>query len=153
MSAADSSDDKAQALHRNGTLNARADRVRDELFLEREFFDARDVVQVKYEMLRRVEHEAWSVTRSADAFGFSRPTYYEAREAFEAEGLQGLVPERRGPRGPRKLTREIGDYVDDLFTKDPSLGASDLAAAVAETFGLSVHPRTVTRYLGRQKKR
>src|SRR4051812_49751372 len=35
-----------------GTLNPRADDVRDPAFVDSEFFDPRDLVQVKYEMLR-----------------------------------------------------------------------------------------------------
>jgi hypothetical protein len=45
---------KTQALRQSGTFNPRPQDVRDELFQEKEFFDARDLVQVKYEMLRRV---------------------------------------------------------------------------------------------------
>jgi transposase len=153
MSTTDPSDDKREALRRSGTLNAQSDEVRDELFRTGEFFDARDLVQVKYEMLRRVEHDAWSVTRSAETFGYSRPTFYQARESFESEGLEGLVPERRGPRGPRKLTRQIQAWVDERRAGDPSLGASDLARAVEEAFGVELHPRTITRYLAGQKKR
>ncbi len=43
-------DPKAQALAQTRTLNARPEAVRDEEFGSSEFFDARDVVQVKYEM-------------------------------------------------------------------------------------------------------
>jgi hypothetical protein len=61
------------------------------------FFDARDLVQVKYEMLRRVRQEGRRVTKSAAAFGFSRPSFYEAQASFEIGGLPGLLPQRPGP--------------------------------------------------------
>ena len=48
-------DPKSLALRQQGCLNPHPERVSDELFQTREFFDARDLVQVKYEMLRRVE--------------------------------------------------------------------------------------------------
>jgi hypothetical protein len=44
-------------------LNPSPERVTDELF--QEFFDPRDLVQVKYEMLRRVQTEGQPVGRSA----------------------------------------------------------------------------------------
>lgn len=85
-------DRKLDALRESGTLNLRAARVADEAFRAGDFFDARDVVQVKYEMLRRVRVERAPVTRAAESFGVSRPTFYQAHAAFERAGLSGLVP-------------------------------------------------------------
>lgn len=151
---ADSFEEKAKALRSTGTLNPGADEVADDLFEESTFFDARDLVQVKYEMLRRVEHDGWTITHSADAFGFSRPTFYQAKEAFEEDGLWGLVPERRGPRGPHKLTEEIVAYIEERRAAQPSLSWTALAEIVHARFGLRVHARTVQRHLmPRQKKR
>ena len=47
-------DPKAAALAETRTLNPRPESVRDQEFGSSEFFDARDLVQVKYEMVRRV---------------------------------------------------------------------------------------------------
>ena len=44
------------------------------------------------------------VTATAAAFGYSRPSYYQAAAALAASGLDGLVPARPGPRGGHKLT-------------------------------------------------
>ena len=55
------------------------------------FFDPEDLVQVKYEMLRRVREDGQAVTQASAAFGFSRPSFYEAQVAFERAGLPGLV--------------------------------------------------------------
>ena len=84
-------DAKLGTLQQQGTLNPRPKAVRDELFLQDEFFDTRDLVQVKYEMLRRVRTEGKSVTDAAANFGFSRPSFYQAQAAFEQNGLAGLV--------------------------------------------------------------
>ena len=46
--------DKRAALRRHGCLHRHPERVRDERFINHEFFDPEDLVQVKYEMLRRV---------------------------------------------------------------------------------------------------
>ena len=48
---------KADILREEGTLNPAPEKVRDPKFQQSEFFDPRDVVQVKYEMLRRVSVE------------------------------------------------------------------------------------------------
>ena len=74
-----SRDPKSQALQQQGCLHPHPEQVTDELFQTREFFDPRDLVQVKYEMLRRVESEGLPVSRSAAAFGFSRPSFYQAQ--------------------------------------------------------------------------
>jgi len=145
-------DPKREQLRQQGALNPRPERVSDELFRDTDFFDARDLVQVKYEMLRRVGVEQHPVSHSARAFGFSRPAFYQARGAFKRGGLAGLVPQRRGPRTAHKLSAEVLDFVAELQTADPSLAAPDLAAAIAERFGVSVHPRSIERALERKKK-
>jgi transposase len=147
------SDDKAGELARSRTLNPRPEAVRDEAFAAAEFFDARDVVQVKYEMVRRVEADGVSVSAAAGAFGFSRQSYYTAAAALADEGLAGLVPAKPGPRGAHKLTAEVLEHVEALRAADPSLRASALAEAVAERFGVQVHARSVERALRREAAR
>jgi len=71
-------DAKLQTLQQQGTLNPRPKDVSDELFVQDGFFDPRDLVQVKYEMLRRVQADGKSVTDAAASFGFSRPSFYQA---------------------------------------------------------------------------
>lgn len=78
----------------------------DPLFRDSAFFDPSDLVQVKYEMLRSVERDGRAVVEAAEAFGLSRPVYYVARELFNREGLPGLLPRKRGPKRPHKLTEE-----------------------------------------------
>lgn len=82
-----SSDAKSQALRAAGALNPHAAAVTDAVFIGHPFFDARDLVQVKYEMVRRVEAEGRSVTQTAATFGFSRPAFYTAQSALARGGL------------------------------------------------------------------
>ena len=145
-------DDKAKALRKRGSLNPRPERVQDELFDAHEFFDAQDLVQVKYEMLRRVRAENATVSRAAEDFGFSRPSFYEAQRQFDQEGLTGLVPKKRGPRAGHKLTPEIVDELAQAQSEDPSLGVEALVQWVRTRFGKKVHPRSVERALARRKK-
>lgn len=144
-------DGKTRELAGSRTLNPRSQAVVDEAFRASEFFDARDLVQVKYEMVRRVESEGSSVSAAAGAFGFSRQSYYTAAQALADEGLAGLVPAKPGPRGAHKLTDEVLDHLERLREDDPRLGPAELAAAVAERFGVSVHRRSVERALARRE--
>jgi len=146
-------DPKLVALREQGAVNARPKAVTDELFRTHEFFDPRDLVQVKYEMLRRVRLEGMSVTRAAADFGFSRLSFYQTRATFEADGLGGLIPKKRGPRGPHKLTNEVMNYLKKVQADDPSLRASQLAERVNKTFRVPIHPRTIERALARREKK
>ena len=145
-------DPKVEALRAERSLNPRPETVVDEAFAESEFLDARDLVQVKYEMVRRVRVDGDAVTRSAAAFGFSRPSFYEAVAALDVGGLAALVPARPGPRRAHKLTEEVVAFVRRRREADPSLRAADLADAIAERFGVRVHPRSVERALARPQE-
>jgi len=146
-------DSKSRALREHGMLHPRPHQVHDPLFQDSEFFDPRDLVQVKYEMLRRVRVEGLSVTAAAKAFGFSRVAFYQAMAAFRQEGLPGLLPRRRGPKAANKLTDAVLEFIDQQRAADRSLRAPQLAALVQEHLGLSVHPRSIERALARRAKR
>lgn len=142
-------DRKVEALRAERSLNPRPEAVVDETFSSSGFFDARDLVQVKYEMVRRVRVDGETVAGTARAFGFSRPTFYVAAAALDTSGLAGLVPVRPGPRRAHKLTEVVVAFALGLLDDDPSLRSVDLAVAIAERFGVSVHPRSVQRALAR----
>jgi transposase len=146
-------DAKAEALRAQGALHPRPDAVRDPLFGSHEFFDARDLVQVKYEMVRRVEIDGHSVAQTTDAFGCSRPTFYHAQTAFKAHGIPGLVPRKRGPRGAHKLDDAVMGVVNALRTDDPGLSTPALLGHIRRRFGLAVHRRTLERALRREEKK
>ena len=144
---------KQSLLKRQGTLHPHAQLVSAPLFHSHEFFDANDVVQVKYEMLRRVQVDHQPVTQSAATFGFSRPTYYQTETDFHREGLFGLVPQKRGPRQAHKLTAEVLDWVRELRAGNPRLSTAELASAIQQRFQVAVHRRSIERALARQEKK
>lgn len=146
-------DGKTRALREQGCLHSHPETVRDDLFLTHDFFDARDVVQVKYEMIRRVKMEGQPIQKTADRFGFSRPSFYKAQTAFEEEGLPGLLPRRRGPHGAHKLTDEILDFIDRALHENPSLRAPVLAERVEEKYGIRIHPRSIERAVEKRRKK
>lgn len=144
---------KVDALRARSCLNPRPEAVTDPLFSGSDFFDARDVLQVKYEMLRRVHVDGQPISKCASAFGLSRPTFYQARAAFEHGGLPALLPKKPGPRRSHKLSIEVVRYLEQLLDADPSLRAVELCERARERFGIEVHPRSIERALARQKKK
>ena len=140
-------DSKADSLRRHGALNPHPERVSDELFRSNSFFDPRDLVQVKYEMLRRVCEDDGTISDSAQRFGLSRFTWYQAQRAFDLGGLQALSKRKPGPRRRHKLSGEVIAALLEARTDKPRIPTPELVAMVKERFGLSVHRRTIERVL------
>ena len=146
-------DPKTRALQQEASLHPHPEQVTDELFLTHEFFDPRDLVQVKYEMLRRVQSEGQAVSQSAAHFGFSRPSFYQAQAAFEQGGLPALMPQKRGPKKAHKLTAEVLAFVRQAQQEDPSLRSAALVSLVQDRYGITVHPRSIERAWTRSQKK
>ena len=147
------SDPKCAALREHAALNPHPEQVADALFQSHPFFDPRDLVQVRYEMLRRVIVEGQPVQATAAAFGFSRVRLYQLRKRFEAEGLAGLLPQPKGPRRAHKLSSEVMTFLVQTLESEPKLRSVDLQQRVAQKFGLSVHVRSIERALSQRQKR
>jgi len=142
-------DPKTAALREARCLNPHPELVSDERFLAGEFFDARDVVQVKYEMVRAVLVDGEPVTQAAAAFGYSRQTYYQAAAALADSGLEGLVAAKPGPRAGHRLTSEVLAWAEQQLASDPALKPAALAGPIEQHFGVRVHPRSIERALAR----
>jgi transposase len=145
--------DKEAALRRHHALNPRPEGVTDPAFRSGDpFFDPRDVVQVKYEMLRRAREEGSTISEAAAAFGFSRPSFYESKASYDSDGLRGLVPKRPGPRRAHKLSEAVVERLAQARAAKPSLRSADLAGLARAEFDLRVHPRSIERALVRRPK-
>jgi transposase len=144
---------KRQELQACGTFNPRAGRVRHPLFQNSEFFDPQDLLQLKYESLRAVQREQYSIAKAASEFGLSRPTIYQAQEHFQARGLEGLLPDKRGPKKAHKLNPEVLNYLRELRAAEPVLPARELAKRLRERLKIQVHPRTIEKALKPKAKR
>lgn len=147
-------DEKVAALHSARALHAHPETVRDPAFTSGDpFFDARDLLQVKYEMLRRVHREGHAVSTTAAAFGFSRPSFYAAQAAWQAAGVPGLLSARPGPRRGHKLTPDVVAFLRDYQTQHPTVRSAQLVAVLHARFGLRVHPRSIERALDPKRKK
>jgi transposase len=145
---------KQQALRAHGSLNPHPEAVTSALFQNSDFFDPTDLLQVKYEMLRRVDADHQPIVRATQEFGFSRPSFYQAQAAFQQSGLSGLIPKKRGPRQAHKLTAPVMEFIQQTRLAEPALSWRELAERVGARFAVSVHPRSIERGVARgQKKR
>lgn len=144
---------KRRALQVSGTFNPRSPEVGHALFARSDFFDPQDLVQLKYETLRALEKDGYSIARAAEEFGLSRPTIYQAQAHFQEGGLPGLLPRQRGPKRPHKLTGEVLAHLQDLRQKEPGLSTAELARRLRQRFKIKLHRRTLEKALQARAKR
>lgn len=146
-------DPKLEALRGAGSLHPHPASVKDKLFADTDFFDPRDLVQVRYEMVRRVRVEGRPIGETAALFGVSRPTYYTLDANFEREGIAGLLPRKRGPKGGYKLREDVLEALSEARSMDPRIDTASLLELAWQRFEVEVHPRTLERALAQKKKR
>jgi transposase len=139
-------------LRETRCLNPRPEAVTDGRFTRSDFFDPRDLAQVKYEMVRAVRQEDMPVTAAAAGFGLSRQSYYQAAAAFDRGGLPALARAKPGPKGGHKLTDQVCVFAEQQLAANPGLRAKDLTGPIAEAFGVHVHPRSIERALARRRQ-
>jgi len=143
---------RKQQLKKERTLHPNPDKVHTDLLVESPFFDANDLMQMKYEMLRSVNVEQKSVAEAAHTFGLSRVAYYSAQEKYQKNGLAGLLPHRRGPKYPHKFTPEVMFFINEQrAATGGQLDWNLLSKLIEDKFGIKVHPRSVERAV-KQKK-
>ena len=136
---------RLRALAESGLLHPSPESVVAPLFSTGAgFFLAADKVQVKYEMLRAHLVDEVPVTEAAAAHGYSRAAFYLVAASFDQLGMAGLLDERRGRRGPVKLTPEIVEFIQMAA----SGSGAEIADQVAVRFGVRLHRRTVERVRG-----
>ena len=152
---ADRRDDteKQDRLREAGTLNRTPEKISDPAFASGDFFDSRDLLQVRYEMVRVVRLGEATLAQAAARFGVSRPTCFRMVKAFDGGGLQELIPARRGPRGPHKISPEMLRFVEDYKALHGRVGARRLVPLIEAEFGVRVHPRGLEKAIERGKKK
>ena len=143
--------EKNRLLKEHGALNRQPNKIKEPIFQSNSFFDPYDLVQVKYEMVRQVTHDGKSISDASTAFGMSRPTFYQAKDALERDGVLGLAPKKTGPKNRHKLTAEIMVFIEDQLAKDSGIGLTALADMVQKKFSVTIHQRSIDRALAAQK--
>ena len=149
----DHKSDRIERLKTEGTLHPNPEKVKADILTQSSFFDAHDLVQMKYEMLRSVDIEQKTISEAAKQFGLSRVAYYRAHEQYQAAGLPGLLPNKRGPKHPHKFSPEVRSFIDNQLTADNSqVDWMTLCKQIKNKFGIHVHPGSIRRTI-RCKKR
>lgn len=144
---------RRERLKDDGALHPFPERVASELLAQSEFFDAEDGVQMKYEMLRSVHTDGVSVTEAARCFGLSRVAFYRVQRQYRQKGLAGLLAQKRGPRGPHKLTDAIMAFVrEQREGQVPPPDWREVSQRIQAAFGVVVNPRSVERAVRRDAK-
>jgi transposase len=146
-------DVKSRFLAAHQALHAHPERVRDTFFQQGGFFDPHDLVQVRYELVRRHLVEMQPVTEIIRDFGISRQMFYVLLRMFQQEGLAGLLPRKRGPKGAHKCTDAVVAFVAARREQSPGRSTKELAEDVGRKFGVQLHPRTLERRLSRRGKK
>jgi len=129
---------KREHLRGSGTLNPRPENVTDPLFANSSFFDAHDLLQVRYEMIRG-DSRHMSLKERALRFGMSVSTYSRLKRAYLKGGLQALIPAKRGPQGPHKITSEMVAYARQYRINNGPTSIRKLTDLVNEHFKSSIH--------------
>ena len=146
--------EKKYNLKKEGCLNENASKVKADIFNGRnDFFDKDDIVQTRYEMLRCVEKDDCTVVDASDMYGVSRITFYKIKKLFDEQGIQGLLPGKKGPKKSHKLTPDVMKFLKDEIKAESSIKSVELADKIMHRFGYSVHPRTIEKALSARKKK
>jgi transposase len=145
-------DSKLVTLAAYGAVHPHPETITDSLVATSAFLDARDLVQMRYEMVHRVRVDGQAVTQVATVFGVSRQTVYQAQAAFEHAGLVGLLPQRRGPHQRYKLRPEIVAFLVQAQRANGTVTVPALCQQVQDRFGITVHRRSIERVLARPVK-
>lgn len=144
--------EKRKRLKKDGVLHPQPQKVSAEIIRQSDFFDPEDLIQMKYEMLRKVSVNEKSITDAARSFGLSRVAFYHARQQYEERGLAGLLPDKRGPKKPHKLTQEVMEFINqELKAMGGSIDWEEICLQLEKNYGIKIHPRSIRRAVGNKK--
>ena len=94
--------------------------------------------------LLQLAQELGNVSKACRLMGYHRDTFYEVRRAFQVGGVQALVEQRRGPRGPHpnRVSPEIEARILAYGLDHPTHGAQRVANQL-RLDGITVSPSGV----------
>ena len=145
-------DDKVKILKENGSFNRNASSVINPLFKSNPYFDAKDLVQVKYEMLRAVKNDELSVSDASMQFGFSRTAYYKIEKRFMEAGVDGLCLQKTGPKSPAKITGDVLSFASGLKASHPNITNDEIIREIQTQKGVTIHKRSLQRERAKKKR-
>ena len=145
--------EKRERLKEDGTLHPQPQKVTADLISQSDFFDPDDLIQMKYEMLRKVSMNEESITDAAHSFGLSRVAFYHAQQQYKERGLAGLLPDKRGPKKPHKLTQGVMAFINQkLKAMGGNIDWEEISLQVEKNFGFKIHPHSIRRAVKKNSK-
>ena len=103
------------------------------------FFDARDLVQVRYEMVRRHQNDGVPISEVARHLRCLAANLLQSAKRLGRPGLAGSG--RRcsaGPKGGHKLSAEVVAFVDELKAATPDMTVHAMSSPqIAARFGIT----------------
>jgi transposase len=70
----------------------------------------------------------------------------------KTNGLAGLLPGQRGPKGGHKLSEEVTVFAARLKADKPEMTMAQCLDAIKSRFGVEVHRRSLERALVKKKR-
>jgi len=138
---------KIQFLEKEGLLNPKPERVKNQFFKTLDFFDAMDLPQVRYEMLRAARIEKYSVAKACKLFGFSREYFYKLERNFKARGYSALIGSPKGRRPLIAINQEIVTFIVHQKITHPKLTGENLRKKILNRYKVDCSRRTVERVI------
>lgn len=141
---------KEERLKESNTYNPKCDKVTACDFIENEVMDSRDLLQVRYEIVRAIEYDNKPVKEICSEFGVSASTARRYVRNLKEGGLIALVPEQKGPSGPTKLSKDAADFIDTYLKNNPKASGGKVHNALENRLHPGISKRTVERYLSKK---
>lgn len=138
---------KEEKLRSSNTYNSKSSRVNAPCFADNEMMDPHDLLQVRYEMVRAIELDNKSIKDTCSEFGVSASTARRYVRDLKEGGLIALVPEKKGPAGPTRLSKEAAEFIDNYLKEFPKASGGKVHRALETKLHTGVSKRTVERYL------
>lgn len=108
-------------------------------------------IELKLAVVAKVLEEGWEEAEVADTYGLSKTTVTTWRRRYEAGGVDGLLPKKRGQSGRKPTTRQQTDprrrAVIEAKQARPSAGTRRIRDLIARFEGLGISETTVRRIL------
>lgn len=140
---------KVDFLRSRSLLNPRPERVTHPLFDAKEFFDRRDLPQVRYEMLRAARVEPTPVAEACRLFGFSREYFYRLERAFTERGYAALLGSPMGRPPLLALNQEIVNFIVHRKIEQPEVSGEELRKEILQLYKVDCSRRTVERIIAK----
>lgn len=148
--------EKKDILRKVGALNKYPEKITNPLFLEHDFFDPFDNVQIKYEMLRANQIDKLKVIHVCKQFNYSREAFYVILRRFKQLGFAGFLETPRQKKSTIMVNQAMIKTIIKRKFEKPDISGSQLADEINNTYHTNYKKRSIEKTiaaLGLTKKK